>query len=270
MADTITARVFRYDPSTDEAPYYKEYEVPYDGGDEGFMTGLQVLHYIYDNIEPVAFDYDCRGSLCGRCSMVIDGKAGLACYTPLQPGEHTFEPLGDMPVLRDLVVDRAAFIERFVDSRLAKETVEPVVKSEDIDYDLYWNKLERLNNCRECMCCYEACPALQERGQWDFVGPGAMAQIAFRHLDPHDQGDRLGQAVESGLWRCDLCGACTAVCPAQIPHVEIFSQLQADAEAAGLRPTMTADEAFEAARAEVGAALAAQQQAAQQQAGAGA
>lgn len=263
MADTITAKIFRYDPSVDTEPYYKDYEVPFETDESGFMTGLQVLHYIYDNIEPIAFDYDCRGSLCGRCSMVIDGKPGLACYTPLQPGEHTFEPLGDLPIIRDLIVDRAAYIEKFVDSHLAKESVEPVVKSEDIDYDLYWNTLEQLNNCRECMCCYETCPVLQEQNMWDFIGPGAMAQIAFRYLDPHDDGDRLDEAVRSGLWRCDLCGKCTAVCPAQISHVELFQRLQQDAEAAGLKPTLTEDEAFANAQAEVGAYLAEQASAAQ-------
>ena len=258
MADVILAKVFRYDPAADAAPYYAEYEVPFEVDESGFMTGLQVLHYIYDNIEPIAFDYNCRGGLCGRCSMVIDGKAGLACYTPLYAGEHTFEPLGDLPIVRDLIVDRRAFMQKFVDSHIALETVDPVVKATDIDYDLYWNTLEYLNNCRECMCCYDVCPVLQEQQLWDFVGPGAMAQVAMRHLDPRDEGDRLMQAVQSGLWRCDLCGRCTSVCPASIPHVRLFEQMQADAEAAGLKPSMTADEAFEAARAEVGAALAEQ------------
>lgn len=236
MADTIRAKVFRYDPSVDVEPYYKEYEVPFQEDPSGFMTGLQVLHYIYENIEPIAFEYNCRTGMCGRCSMAIDGKPGLACYVPLQPGEHTFEPLGGLPIIRDLIVDRAPYMSKFVESGIAKKTVNPVTKSEDIDFDLYWNTLERLNNCRECMCCYEACPVLQEQGMWDFIGPGAMAQVAYRHLDPHDDADRVGEAVFAGLWRCDLCGACMGVCPSQINHVELFSLLQREAEARGLKP----------------------------------
>ncbi len=237
MAESIIAKVFRFDPSTDAAPYYKEYEVPYEDDGSGFMTGLQVLHYIYENIEPIAYDFNCRGSLCGRCSMRIDGKPGLACYTPLQPGEHTFEPLGNLPIIRDLIIDRKPFAKRFVESGVAKKTVNPVKKSEDIDYNLYWNTLERLNNCRECMACYDVCYALNNNNDWDYIGPGAMAQIAFRHLDPHDDADRIEQAVFSGLWKCILCGACSQVCPAQIDHVSLFRGMREEAERRGLKPS---------------------------------
>ncbi len=235
MADVIYAKIFRYDPSTDEAPYYEEYEVPFEPDASGFMTGLQVLQYIYEKIEPIVFDYNCRGGLCGRCSMVIDGTPGLACYTPLQAGEHTFEPLENLPIVRDLIVDRRPDMQKFVESQVAKKTVNPVQKSDDIDYDLYWNTLERLNNCRECMCCYDVWPVLKLDGS-EYIGPGAMAQIAFRHLDPYDEADRVEQAVFSGIWECLLCGECSKVCPAQIDHVSIFSLLRDEAEKRGMKP----------------------------------
>lgn len=238
MADSITAKVFRYDPTVDEKPYYSTYEVPWDDEDgSGFMTGLQVLNYIFENEEPIVVDYNCRGGLCGRCGMVIDGKPCLACHTSLQSGEHTFEPLGDLPIIRDLMVDRTSYLQKFVESDIAKQTVNPITKADDLDFDLYWSTFERLNYCRECMCCYDICPALSERNDWDFVGPGAMMQVAYRALDPHDEGDRVRQAVFSGLWRCDLCGKCSLVCPAQIDHVGILTQLQALAEQQGLKPT---------------------------------
>ena len=60
MTSTITANVFRYDPSLDEAPYYVTYEVRMDeDNDTETMTGLQVLNYIYENIEPIVVDYNC-------------------------------------------------------------------------------------------------------------------------------------------------------------------------------------------------------------------
>ncbi len=237
MTDSIKAKVFRYDPTYDSAPRYEDYEVPWQEDESGFMTGLQVLHYIYENIEPIAYDHNCRGSICGRCSMVIDGKPGLACYTPLQPGEHTFEPLESLPIIRDLIVDRAVYASKFVESGIAKKTVNPITKSDPIDYDLYWNTLEPLNNCRECMICYDVCSALRERNQWDYIGPGAMMQVALRHLDPYDEADRISEAVFSGLWNCNLCGNCTAACPAQIDHMSLLSLLQSEAEKRGLKPT---------------------------------
>lgn len=236
MTESIKAKVFRYDPTTDSAPRYAEYDVPWQEDESGFMTGLQVLNYIYENIEPIAFDHNCRGSICGRCSMTIDGKPGLACYTPLEPGEHTFEPLESLPIIRDLVVDRAAYSRKFIESGVAKKTVDPVTKSDPIDYDLYWNTLEYLNNCRECMCCYDVCSALKERNQWDYIGPGAMMQIAMRHLDPYDEADRISEAVFSGIWNCNLCGNCTTVCPAQIDHMSLLGLLQSEAEKRGMKP----------------------------------
>ena len=231
----IIAKVFRYDPSVDDAPYYKTYEVPWQDDPSGFMTGLQVLHYIYEHIEPVVYDYNCRGGLCGRCSMVIDGIPGLACYTALQPGEHTFEPLEHLPIVRDLMVDRKPTMKKFVETQVAKKTVNPVVKSENIDYDLYWNTLEKLNNCRECFACYDVCPSLKA-GNWDYIGPGAMAQVVFRHLDPHDEANRVEQAVFSGIWKCMLCGECSKVCPAQIDHVNLFRLVREEAEKRGMKP----------------------------------
>ena len=44
---TITARVFRMDPSVDEEPRYQEYRVPFEEG----MSAMDVLDYIYQNLD---------------------------------------------------------------------------------------------------------------------------------------------------------------------------------------------------------------------------
>ena len=68
--------VKRYDPSKDNAPYETTYEVPHD---DEYMTLLQALVYIHENEEPLAFDFSCRGRMCGRCAMMLDGEPGAAC-----------------------------------------------------------------------------------------------------------------------------------------------------------------------------------------------
>ena len=243
MSKKIVARVFRYDPTVDDKGRFEEYEVPWQEDESGFMTGLQVLHYIYDHIEPIVFDYNCRGSICGRCGMVIDGKPGLACYTRLEPGTHTFEPMRGMPVIRDLMVDRSGHMQKFVDTQVAKKTLNPVTRSGDIDYTLYWETLERLNNCRECMLCYDVCPALRLRDT-EYIGPGAMMQVAFRHMDPYDEADRVQQAVFSGIWDCAMCGSCDLVCPAQIPHTKLLEILRDEAEKRGWKPENRKEDNF--------------------------
>jgi succinate dehydrogenase/fumarate reductase iron-sulfur protein len=237
MADSITAKILRYDPSVDAAPEYKSYTVEWVESEGGLMTGLQVLHIINETEEQIGYDFCCRSSLCGRCGMLIDGKPCLACWTALEPGEHVFEPLSGFPVIKDLVVDKDRAYERFIGANIAIQTVNPMTMLKNIDYDLYWNTLEKLNMCRECMCCYVACPKLQNEGKWDkFIGPGATMGIAQRYFDTEDESDRLQQAVFSGLFVCDACGECSKVCPARIPIADLIKQMQTDAEARGLKP----------------------------------
>lgn len=237
MSDTITAKVFTYNPAVDAEPRYETYEVPFEPDETtGKMTAMQVLHRIYDNDATVGYEYSCVSGLCGRCSMMIDGKACLACWTCVEPGEHVFEPLAGFPVVRDLKVDKHAVYDRYVATNVANQTVAPVARIKDIDYGLYWETLERMNMCRECMCCYASCPALQEQGLWEtYAGPGAMVQIAQRHLDPHDEADRVGQAVFAGAWNCLQCGACTEVCPSGIDVAGAIKLLRDAAEERGLK-----------------------------------
>lgn len=71
--------VKRYDPSKDNAPYDVTYEVPHD---DEYMTLLQALVYIHENEEPLAFDFSCRGRMCGRCAMMLDGKRCWPASSP--------------------------------------------------------------------------------------------------------------------------------------------------------------------------------------------
>ena len=87
----------RYDPSKDNAPYDVTYEVPHD---DEYMTLLQALVYVHENEEPLAFDFSCRGRMCGRCAMMMDGKPVLACVEPIDDGNHTVEPLEGVPVIK--------------------------------------------------------------------------------------------------------------------------------------------------------------------------
>ena len=80
---------------------YQVYEVPL-----GFMMSvLDVLDYIYENIDGSLAYYShtaCRRGVCGRCALMINGVARLACQTPVN-GDITVEPLPKLTVIRDLV-----------------------------------------------------------------------------------------------------------------------------------------------------------------------
>lgn len=233
---SIVAKIYRYDPSVDAEPYYTTHEVAWIDDPSGIMTALQVLHAINYDDEAFGYDHNCGSGLCGRCAMLIDGKPSLACWTPLEPGEHVFEPLPGFPVIKDLVVDKARARQKFVMADTSVKTVDPIVTLPDIEYDLYWETLERLNMCRECMNCYAVCPQMQGANWNTYIGPGALAQIAQRMLDGEDQADRVGQAVFAGLWNCIDCGSCSAVCPSGIDHVGLHTLLKDAARERGLEP----------------------------------
>jgi fumarate reductase iron-sulfur subunit len=100
----ITVKVFRYDPSSDSAPYYDTFEVPFEEG----MSAMDALDYIYQNQDSTVAYYDhagCSLGICGRCTGKINGKPGLFCQTPVE-GNITLEPLNQDKVLKDLVLKK--------------------------------------------------------------------------------------------------------------------------------------------------------------------
>jgi succinate dehydrogenase/fumarate reductase-like Fe-S protein len=101
---TIIARVFRMDPAVDRTPDYREYEVPLEEG----MSALDVLDYIYQNLDGTLAYYDhagCGLGICARCTGRVNGKAGLLCQVPVA-GDVTLEPASASRVLKDLVCEK--------------------------------------------------------------------------------------------------------------------------------------------------------------------
>jgi succinate dehydrogenase/fumarate reductase-like Fe-S protein len=100
----IRLRLFRYDPATDGAPRYEQYQVPWR---EGLLL-LNAIKYVRDNLdETLAFrDYCCGCSWCSSCLMTVNGKGTQTCSRPLKAGENLLvEPMWAFPVIKDLVVD---------------------------------------------------------------------------------------------------------------------------------------------------------------------
>ena len=101
---TITVKVFRFDPSADEKPYYQSYDVPFIQG----MSAMDALDYIYQNLDGTLAYYDhagCSLGICARCTGRINGKAGLFCQTPIEE-DVCLEPTSTDRVIRDLVTAR--------------------------------------------------------------------------------------------------------------------------------------------------------------------
>jgi len=103
-AKNISARVFRFDPSVDQESSYQDYEVPFEQG----MSAMDVLDYIYQNLDSTLAYYDhagCSLGICARCTGRINGKAGLFCQVPVI-GDVTLDPISSERVLKDLVCEK--------------------------------------------------------------------------------------------------------------------------------------------------------------------
>jgi len=223
--------ITHYDPSKDTAPYEVTYEVPLI--DAEYTTLLQALVYVHENLAPLSFDYICRGRMCGRCAMMLDGNPVLACVTPIDDGDHKVEPLAGLPVVKDLIVDKSQVQARIAETykrvRIAPLTEEDLQTYNMADYE----ELFGIQYCARCQVCTAGCPAQQTDPS--YIGPSHMLAVAFRHFDPYDQADRLVEAVQGGLWSCIMCGKCDENCDQlEIDHLKIWQKLRDDATARGL------------------------------------
>ncbi|MGB3201916.1 MAG: succinate dehydrogenase/fumarate reductase iron-sulfur subunit, partial [Nodosilinea sp.] len=102
---------------------FQTYTVDDAHPDMSFLELLDVLNeqLIQAGADPVEVDYDCREGICGSCGVMINGKAHggrpqtATCQLYLRyfndGDEITVEPwrAKGFPVIKDLVVDRAAF-----------------------------------------------------------------------------------------------------------------------------------------------------------------
>ena len=104
-----------------------------------------------------------------------------------------------------------------------------VAQNSELIYDM--------SNCTRCGICQAACPVYAANPD-SYAGPAAMLATAYRDIDPYDQGDRVLEAVSSGLYRCIMCGKCDEVCPrVEIGHVAAWQSLRDKAEERGLKPS---------------------------------
>ena len=233
MADQVLANVFTYDPAKDAKPAFKTYEVPW----KQYMTVSEVLRYIFEEHESIAFDYSCRSKMCGRCAVMVNAEPKYACFTAVQPGAVTIEPLKGFPVIRDLVVDKSKFKSRLDGLRFPLQRTSTLEEIPNIPYETF-QTIDMLEQCRECGMCQTVCPIINEQNDFEkFSGPAAMMHIALRHYDPKDESDRVAQAVFEGLWECTMCGSCQATCMMDITHLDVLRDLRDTAETRGLKPS---------------------------------
>ena len=209
---TVGFKIHRFDPKH-KKHYISKYKVPIRKG----MTLLEALIYIKDNFdESLAFRSSCRMGICGSCGVMVNGKPMLACYTQvlhLNSDAIVIEPLQNMPIIKDLIVDIQPFFDTY--NRIKPVLIKPeeaFKKSDEFiqapeDLKKFWD----LSLCIKCSICYSACPAAIDE---KFLGPSTYATNYRFASDSRDEGleERL-KTMTDNVWLCTSCNSCTMFCP---------------------------------------------------------
>ena len=113
-----TLKVRRYQPESGEGPYWEEFKVDLDPS----LSVLDGLLQAKDRDDgSLSVRCSCRAAICGSCGMKINGQSGLGCKTQIGEAQEladkkasvgnggdnaiVVEPMGNMPVIKDLITD---------------------------------------------------------------------------------------------------------------------------------------------------------------------
>jgi succinate dehydrogenase / fumarate reductase iron-sulfur subunit len=216
--------------------YHDRFEVPVSKG----MSVLEALFYIQDYVDStLSFRYACRGAICGSCGMTIDKVPLLACRTQVsavktskktnnlpefnfgdlpnwdQETEILVEPLPNMKILKDLVVDMKPFWKFY-------REVKPFFKRdwkdntpESTQSPPQMRKIEHLVYCILCGLCW-ACPVSKKNP--NYLGPAQLAKAKRFISDSRlSEGKKKSMIIriqkEDAVPACEKYFVCNRVCP---------------------------------------------------------
>jgi succinate dehydrogenase / fumarate reductase iron-sulfur subunit len=174
--------------------------------------------------------------------MRINGRSALACKEnvgselervkiPSQSAipQITVAPMGNMPVIKDLVVDMGSFWQHLeAITPFINTTKRSLPEREFLQTPEERQELDRPGNCILCGACYSECNAREVNP--DFVGPHALAKAYRMVTDSRD--DRHEERLEKynlgtqGVWGCTRCYYCNSVCPMDVAPMDRIGQIK--------------------------------------------
>jgi succinate dehydrogenase / fumarate reductase, iron-sulfur subunit len=240
-----TLKLRRYSPETGTAAYWEEFTIDLDGK-RSVLDGILQARDRQDG--SIGIRCSCRAAICGSCGVRINGKPALACHTHLDEAERTahgmgwnppdegqrkpvitVEPMGNMPVIKDLIVDMDAVhwqkIQRVTPWLIPdgeppeREYVVPMESMIDVTQTMA---------CIQCGACVSDCLSMEVDPL--FIGPAALAK-AYRFVgDPRDgqHFERLKDLAEDphGIYDCTHCFNCIEACPKGVAPMSQIMRLR--------------------------------------------
>jgi succinate dehydrogenase/fumarate reductase iron-sulfur protein len=236
-ADTLALRNSRLSPGemlsvevrradgSEGTTRYQKFAVPY----QKWMRVLDALNWIAENDgADLAFRWFCGSKMCGTCAVRMNGREVLACWEAVEP-QMIIEPLRNLPVIRDLIVDRTPYEQKVASFEpwLARSAAYPGFPEPLTHKEM--KHASKALDCISCMCCYSACPVISLGDLTDFAGPAPLVQLGQTALDPRNDPQKIvGALARTGIFNCVSCYKCEEVCPAGIPVVsQVIEPLKA-------------------------------------------
>ena len=229
----FTLKIRRYDPESGEAPYWDQHTIDLEPH-RSVLEGILQAKARFDG--SIGIRCSCRAAICGSCGVRINGQPGLACHTHLdkalksaRDGVITVEPMGNMPIIKDLIVDMDAVhwkkVQRVTPWLLNKE---PVPEREYVVPRESMIDVTQSMACIQCGACVSDCLSMEVDP--DFIGPAALAK-AYRFAgDPRDaqQYERVKDLAEDphGIFDCTHCFKCIEACPKGVAPMNQIMRLR--------------------------------------------
>ncbi len=226
----ITVKVWRQANAKAKGKF-ETYKLDGVSTDSSFLEMMDQLNeqLISQDIEPVAFDHDCREGICGMCSLYINGRAHgpddevTTCQLHMRKfkdGETiTIEPWrsAGFPVIKDCVVDRSAFDKIIAAGGYTTVSTGGVpdanaipIPKEDADLAM---------DAAACIGC-GACVATCKNGSAMLFVSAKVSQFALLPQGKVEAKRRARRMVskmdELGFGNCTNTGACEVECPKAI------------------------------------------------------
>jgi succinate dehydrogenase / fumarate reductase, iron-sulfur subunit len=232
-AEPYTLRIRRFDPESGDAAYWEEHTIELEPH-RSVLEGILQARARFDG--SIGIRCSCRAAICGSCGVRINGQPGLACHTHLDKAKSSsrdgvieVEPMGNMPVLKDLIVDMDAVhwkkIQRVTPWLVNKE---PIPEREYLVPAHNMVDVTQTMACIQCGACVSDCLSMEVDPL--FIGPAALSK-AYRFAgDPRDAEhyQRLKDLSEDphGIYDCTHCFKCIDACPKGVAPMSQIMRLR--------------------------------------------
>ena len=246
----FTLKVRRFKPEDGEGPFWETFDVDL----EPTLSVLDGLLQAKDREDgSLAVRCSCRAAICGSCGMKINGQSTLACKTMLEEAQDyadshavgaqadgevskangrnviVVEPMGNMPVIKDLVTDMES--THWTKIRRVTPWLLPEGDPPEREYVVPPESMIDVTQamaCIQCGACVSSCLSME--ADPDFIGPAALAK-AYRFVgDPRDgqQRERLHDLAQDphGIYDCTHCFSCIDACPKGVAPMDQIMRLR--------------------------------------------